>query len=116
VLREALDRLAHVRLLERTKAEESRWLAALTRLSVSMLRLAPSLGLPHPKYRNGIATHALQRGHFAVTRPETRSTRRIAFLTTISPGPGTTILVAQTWQRVTAPVSTADAAMAGTVE
>ena len=51
-------------------------------------------------YRRGTSTHALQRGHLAVTWPEARSTRTIAFFTTTSLGPATTILVAQTWQRV----------------
>src|SRR5258708_25360314 len=67
-----------------------------------MLRLVPCLGVPHPMYRRGTSTHALQRGHLAVTWPEARSTRRIAFFTTTSLGPATTILVAQTWQRVAA--------------
>src|SRR5258708_37669196 len=65
-----------------------------------MLRLVPCLGVPHPMYRRGTSTHALQRGHLAATWPEARSTRRIAFFTTTSLGPATTILVAQTWQRV----------------
>ena len=37
-----------------------------------------------------------------MTRPEARSTRRMAFFTTTSSAPGTTILVAQTWHRVSA--------------
>jgi len=36
----------------------------------------------------------------AATCPEARSTLRIAFFTTTSLGPGTTILVAQTGQRM----------------
>jgi hypothetical protein len=40
----------------------------------------------------------------------------MAFFTTTSSGPGTTILIAQTWQRVTADGSTAEAVMTCTAE
>src|SRR5574342_114847 len=65
----------------------------------------------YPVYVSGTATHALQRQHFAATRREAPSTRRMAFLITTSPGPLTTTLVPHTWQRTGASLAGAGASL-----
>lgn len=54
----------------------------------------------YPLYANGTSTHALQRGHLALTWPVAALTRRMAFLTINPSSLGTTILVRQTGHRL----------------
>src|SRR6266545_2080292 len=72
---------------------------AAIRLPAFVFAFDLCLCLVHPVYMSGTPTHALQRLHFAVTRPEAPSTFRMEFLMTTSPALFTTTLAPHTWQR-----------------
>jgi hypothetical protein len=70
------------------------------------------------RYLSGTSTQLLHRGHFALASPVSTLTRRIAFLTRMPSGAGTTIFVRQVGHRRGSAkttrwaVSSAEAAMA----
>src|SRR5262252_1680041 len=96
-----LDALAHAPLpvlAPKRRKPGAAALAAILPAFVLGFDLCP-WGVFYPVYVSGTATHALQRLHLAETRRVAPSTRKMAFLITISSALLTTTFAPHTWQR-----------------
>src|SRR5437763_10404485 len=96
-----LHRFAHGVLPKWESREAGARLARPPGFRLRVATFAVTTALRHPTYRSGTSTQALQRAHFALTRPVGASTFRTALRMTTSPGSCSTTLARHTGQRAT---------------